>query len=197
MSQPFSPPITEGAGKAGAKIAPIASRAKTKNTQALVTTGTPSTIGLPCAVVLRLTPRSSRRSGFFVTVTGAMREHCRQLDVSVETSEPRGFAVRSSRARLTRQSVHRIPQPNVRDDRDTPLFSGTGWRGLLKMICPSSQVSRLRHIGTTGKSAWPGKSLSRILLFKQTRSNCFALQLIRRMGGAQRYPSPPRGKLPS
>jgi hypothetical protein len=32
--------------------------------------------------------------GLVVSVIGAMREHCRQLDVSVETSEPHDFAVR-------------------------------------------------------------------------------------------------------
>jgi hypothetical protein len=32
--------------------------------------------------------------GRFVTVVGAMRKHCRQLNVSVETSGPHDFAVR-------------------------------------------------------------------------------------------------------
>jgi hypothetical protein len=31
-----------------------------------------------------------------------MREHCRQLDASVETSRPRGFVVREKRLRLVR-----------------------------------------------------------------------------------------------
>jgi hypothetical protein len=32
------------------------------------------------------------------------------------------------------------PAPNVRDDRDTPLFSGAGWREVLEMICPTGKV---------------------------------------------------------
>jgi hypothetical protein len=35
--------------------------------------------------------------GLVVTVTSAMRRHSRRLDVSVETSGPRGFAVRGWR----------------------------------------------------------------------------------------------------
>jgi hypothetical protein len=29
------------------------------------------------------------------------------------------------------------PAPNTRDDREAPLFSGTGRRGLIEMICPT------------------------------------------------------------
>jgi hypothetical protein len=49
--------------------------------------------------------------GLFVTVASAMREHCRQLDASVEASGPHGFAVRLKRVRLPRRIVHRIPRP--------------------------------------------------------------------------------------
>ena len=49
--------------------------------------------------------------GLFVTVAGAMRKHCRQLNISVEMSGPHDFAVRLARDRLSRQSVHRIPHP--------------------------------------------------------------------------------------
>ena len=44
----------------------------------------------------------------------------RELDASVEASEPHDFAVRLSALRQKRIRVHRIP-PRVRDDRDTPL----------------------------------------------------------------------------
>ena len=37
------------------------------------TTGRPKRSGIPCAMALRLIPRSLRRSGFLVTVPGAMR----------------------------------------------------------------------------------------------------------------------------
>jgi hypothetical protein len=43
------------------------------------------------------------------------------------------------RARLPRKSRPSHPAPNVRDDRDTPLFAGAEWREVLKVICPSAQ----------------------------------------------------------
>src|SRR5579872_2173895 len=100
-------------------------------------------------MALRLIPRSSRRSGFLVAVTGAMREHCRQLDVSVETSEPRSFAVRFPSAFVFRaKSVHRIP-PRVRDDREPPPCE-TRRGGLVEMICPTAQ-------GEICGKGWRGK----------------------------------------
>jgi hypothetical protein len=48
-------------------------------------------------------------------------KHPRQLDVSVETSEPHDFAVRNKRIRLLRRRVHRILRPTFSDDRETPL----------------------------------------------------------------------------
>jgi hypothetical protein len=63
-------------------------------------------------MALRLIPRSLRRSGFFVTVTGAMREHCRQLHASVEASRPRGFVVREpAHSSFAQSHGHRIPHP--------------------------------------------------------------------------------------
>jgi hypothetical protein len=46
--------------------------------------------------------------GLFVTVTGAMRKHCRPLDASVEASGPHDFAVREQRFRRKHRRVHRI-----------------------------------------------------------------------------------------
>jgi hypothetical protein len=77
-------------------------------------------------MVLRLIPRSLRRSGFFVTVASAMRKHRRQLDASVEATRPRGFVIRERRIRPKRHLRPSPPAPNVRDDRDTPLMVGTG-----------------------------------------------------------------------
>jgi hypothetical protein len=48
------------------------------------------------------------------------------------------------------------PAPNVRDDRDTPLFSGAGWRGLLKVICPTTQAKYFRLHDWTVDSALIG-----------------------------------------
>jgi hypothetical protein len=48
--------------------APAASRAKYKKHTSLVTTGSPETPGLPCAMVLRLISRSPRGPGFLAPV---------------------------------------------------------------------------------------------------------------------------------
>jgi hypothetical protein len=48
------------------------------------------------------------------------RSCSRQLDASVEASEPHDFAVRSRAVRQQHIRVHRIP-PRVRDDREPPL----------------------------------------------------------------------------
>jgi hypothetical protein len=95
-------------------------------------------------MALRLIPRSSRRSGFLVTVAAAMPEHYRQLDVSVETSEPRGFAVRVSCSRLLHQSVHRIPHPTFSDDRPNVPRIEAERGGLVEMICPTAQGDSFR-----------------------------------------------------
>jgi len=55
-----------------------------------------------------------------------MDEHRSQLDSSVEESKPHDFAVRDRRLRLMRRSRPPHPAPNVRDDRETPLFVSTG-----------------------------------------------------------------------
>ena len=91
-------------------------------------TGTP---GLPCAMVL---------TAYFALspVTGLCchrhrRNDFRQLDASVGASGPHDFAVRVSafvRAKCLRCVLPRPPHPlpYVRDDRETPLCVGPGWR---------------------------------------------------------------------
>ena len=56
------------------------------------------------------------------------------------TTSPSAF--RSLVSRYQKRPPH--PAPNVRDDRDTPLFSGAGWREVLKMICPTAKAKYLR-----------------------------------------------------
>jgi hypothetical protein len=53
----------------------------------------------------------------------------RQLDASVEASRPHDFAVRGSIARLALLPRPSHPQPNVRDDRETPLDRAQGRAG--------------------------------------------------------------------
>ena len=71
-------------------------------------------------MVLRLTSCSSRRSGFFVTVTPE-KPASHELDASVEASEPHDFAVRFRRPRLKRPascpaSVTISSRPSVGQD---------------------------------------------------------------------------------
>jgi hypothetical protein len=64
---------------------------------------------------------------------------CR-LDISVEISGPRGFAVRidARRLRATQRPSH--PAPNVRDDREAPLLRCAGRPKEVAVICPTEQV---------------------------------------------------------
>ncbi len=105
-------------GKPGTSAYPQP-RAQSERAHELVTTGPPDIPGLPCAtgfngcsalfLVIGLSCHHRRRSS-------------RQLDISVEISEPRGFAVRLlARSSFRTTSVHRILHPTVRDDREAPL----------------------------------------------------------------------------
>ena len=92
-------------------------------------------------MVLRFPSCSPRRPGFFVSVIGAMRQHCRQLDLSVGTSGPHDFTVReASTVRRSAASRPSHPAPNVRDDRETPLLIGCETRRELPVICPTPQA---------------------------------------------------------
>jgi hypothetical protein len=53
---------------------------------------------------------------------------CR-LSTSPGVPGPHAFAVRASAARHTARSRPSPPAPNTRDDREAPLFEGTGLRG--------------------------------------------------------------------
>jgi hypothetical protein len=54
-------------------------------------------------------------------------KHHRRLDASVAASGPHDFAVRFRAVRQERYSHPSLPAPNVRDDRETPLWVGTGY----------------------------------------------------------------------
>jgi len=80
--------------------------------------------GIPCTMALRLTPRSSRRSGFLVTVTGAMQSIVAGL-TSASRRQNHVASPYALRALVSRtESVHRIPRPTFSDDRETPLYPG-------------------------------------------------------------------------
>jgi hypothetical protein len=52
-------------------------------------------------------------------------EHRRQLDASVEASEPHDFTVRIERRSPSTPTRPPHSEPNVRDDGDTPLLWGS------------------------------------------------------------------------
>src|SRR5579863_3322869 len=68
-----------------------------------------------------------------------MREHRHRLDASVGASEPHDFAVRGivTCELPTPRPSH--PAPNVRDDRPNAPLIGCKMRGLVKVICPTTQ----------------------------------------------------------
>src|SRR5580692_3555158 len=88
----------------------------------IVTTGSPETSGLPCAMVL---------TAYFVLspVTGLSchrrsRWNCflRKLDASVGASGPHGFAVRLTRRPSCVAKASTASRSNVRDDAYAPLI---------------------------------------------------------------------------
>jgi hypothetical protein len=84
-------------------------------------------------MVLRLTSRSPRRSGLFVTVVCASS---RRLDAGVEASEPHDFAVRVSTIRPSRAArVHRIPHPTSVTIAKRPSV----WDGMIRSIPVSTK----------------------------------------------------------
>ena len=117
---------------AGRPMRPIAACAMSVVERTRVSQVTPANTRHSPRNGLRLMSYSSRRSGFFVTVTPG-KLASQELDASVETSGPRDFAVRIGAVRQERQRGHRIP-PRVRDDREPPLV----WDGTavdIKVIC--------------------------------------------------------------
>jgi hypothetical protein len=137
------PSTTRGRRESRVPVAPAASRAKVIKHTSVVTTGSPVSPGLPCAMVL---------TAYFVLspVTGLcchrrLRNCFRQLDASVGASGPHDFAVRASAARLAPLPRPSHPAPNVRDDAYAPLVR-TGWRG----ASHRSPVEEKRNISATG-----------------------------------------------
>jgi hypothetical protein len=112
-------------GMPGASCAPVASRAKIKSTR----------VSPP---QVRRTSRHSLRYGFngflrglpgepgFLATVPAQCEALSRVDTSVGVSGRHDFSVCDTRSRQSRASHPSHPAPNVRDDRDTPLISGTG-----------------------------------------------------------------------
>ncbi len=122
----------EGVGNAGRSAHPQP-RAQKGRTHELVTAGRRCSPAFPHANGFNAYSTLSPAIGLFVTVPGRDAEHSCRVDVSVETSGPRGFAS----AGICRSSFDHVAStaspPNVRDDRETPLeWAGTA--GLMPMI---------------------------------------------------------------
>src|SRR5579872_2514729 len=109
--------------------------------------------GIPCAMVLTTYSTLSPAIGLFVTVAGAMREHCRQLDISVEIPGPHGFAVRLIMRSSGADQRPPLPCPTFSDDRETSLY-GHGTRGKMALICPTPQANCPATNQHDGQISW-------------------------------------------
>src|SRR5260370_4458333 len=98
---------------------------------------------------LRLTSCSSRRSGFFVTVTSRIPP--RRLTPASRRQNHTTSPSASSALVSSTVGVHRIP-PRVRDDRDTPLEWDETMR-VIKVIWFFGKPEYFCKRGWTGKSA--------------------------------------------
>jgi hypothetical protein len=103
------------------------------------------------------------------------RELHRRVDASVEASRPRDFAVRFHRSSSKSAKASTASRPTFVTMADAPHSGET--REAMGVICPTSQAKGLRHNGTTGKSRWLPKELSRLSLFEQPPSSCLTALL--------------------
>ena len=112
-----------------AQRAPAASRAKVKKHTSVVTTGTPRSAGIPCAIVLTAYSALSPVTGLSChrRSRGLLLE---KLDASVGAPGPHGFAVRFTRRSSCVAAASTASRANVRDDHDTPLL----WDGIIESV---------------------------------------------------------------
>jgi hypothetical protein len=75
-----------------------------------------------------LSPSSAQCASIAANLTSASRRQDHTTSPSAITSSV-----------LRHVGVHRIPQPNVRDDRETPLLIGCGMRATLRVIWGRAQ----------------------------------------------------------
>ena len=120
--------------------APAASRPKKVRTRVLSPQVRRSDPTFPARLVLTVSFVLSPVIGLFVTVAreidfASLMPASRHQD---HTTSPSAVAL------LVRQRhrVHRIPAPNVRDDRETPLLIGHGTREEQPLICPTAQAKK-------------------------------------------------------
>jgi hypothetical protein len=121
MQESFRPKENEGAGNAGRSTRPQP-RMQNKKHTSIVTTVTPDSSGIPRAMVLTVSSVISPVIG--LCCHRRQRDTSRSLDASVEASGPHDFAVRIKRCSSAAHQRPSHPEPNVRDDRETPLLVG-------------------------------------------------------------------------
>jgi len=92
-------------------------------------TGSAEASSLPCAMALRLIPRSPRRIGL-CCLRRQRKLVFANLTPAIEASGPHGFAVRDRRRSSCAAIASTASQPAFRDDRDTPLLPGGTGRAL-------------------------------------------------------------------
>jgi hypothetical protein len=124
------------------------------------TTVAPGSPGIPARrLVLTVSFVLAPETGLFVSVASVMRSIIARLisasGYQAHTTSPSAFDAFVLRIKASTASR----SPTCRDDRETPL-KWDGTRGNVPLICPTSQASCLRHVGTTGKSecgwqVWP------------------------------------------
>jgi hypothetical protein len=81
-----------------------------------------------------------------------LRENSRKLDAGVEASGPHDFAVRVSTFRQARRPRPPHPEPDVRDDRDTPL-SGLETAAGIEVIWGAREPEYFSRQGWTGRNS--------------------------------------------
>jgi hypothetical protein len=121
-----------GAGNAGCALHP---RSRVRNVQKKMHTSIQvqrRASGIPRAMVLTVSFELFPVIGLCCHRHRRDAKHHRQLDVSVETSEPHDFAVRKITLSSSAPLASITSPPYVRDDRETPLVCGPGWRGIEK-----------------------------------------------------------------
>ncbi len=141
---------TEGAGKAGWPLHPGPSRRKDLRERENHRYGGDHT-GLPCAVVYGLYALSSVNHPVC---------HRRRRDAQAssptwrQTLGRQDHTISPSAKSAARQSAPSRPphlRLTCRDDRDTSLCKRGGTPEEVRLICPTVQAARLRHINATGK----------------------------------------------
>jgi hypothetical protein len=123
------PSRIEGAGNAGCAARTRSLACEIKKHTSVVTTGTPTSTGIPRAMVLTVsfalspvTGLSCHRRSRGVSGPLGPTSPVRKLDASVGASGPHDFAVRACAARLASQPASTASRSNVRDDAYAPLI---------------------------------------------------------------------------